>query len=79
MIRLTIEINEEKNFNLKNIDACKIKVEVQETWIKATSHEREISNRYKELINVDKKVQFMNESKEDINDIIREIAKALEE
>lgn len=63
MIKLILEIKEETNENFKNVKAVGLNVDVQEIQINATEGELKGSKFIKNQINIDKKLQIINESK----------------
>ena len=60
MIRLIIDIKEDRKFEDKNVTGTKLDVEFTEKGMKPTKAEIEVFNRYKELLNVNKKRQYWN-------------------
>lgn len=60
MIRLIIDIKEDRKFEDKNFTGTKLDVEFTEKGMKPTKAEIEVFNRYIELLNVNKKRQYCN-------------------
>ena len=75
MIKLEIEIKEEMNKDYETIKAIATKVSIKEIGIMATEGERKTSNLLKNRLKVEKKLQFVNQSSEDIEKIIQQIIK----
>ena len=63
MIKIILEIKEETKENFKNVKATGLNVDVQEIQINATEGELKGSKFIKNQLNVDKKLQIVNESK----------------
>ena len=55
MIRLIIDIKEDRKFEDKNFTGTKLDVEFTEKGMKPTKAEIEVFNRYIELLNLNKK------------------------
>ena len=63
MVKIILEIKEEIKENFKNVKATGLNVDIQEIQINATEGELKGSKFIKNQLNVDKKLQIVNESK----------------
>ena len=63
MIRLELEINEESKKEYENIEGFILNCDIKEIAVKPTESEIKTSNLFKKRLQVDKKVQFVNNSK----------------
>lgn len=80
MIKLEIEIKEEKEISLDSGIATSTEIHIEETRINASKGERKVSEILKERLKVNEKIQFENLSKrknseEIINELFNKLLK----
>lgn len=63
MLKIVLEIKEETKEKFKSVQATGLNVDVQEVQINATEGELKASKFIKNQLNLDKKLQIVNESK----------------
>lgn len=67
MVKLTLEIKEDKNFEYDNIVATGINVTIVEYEIQATKGEIKAKNLIKQKLNLKKRNQIVNECRNETN------------
>ena len=78
MIKLIVEIREDKKVESENLSITDVEVHVSEIGKKATEGERYTSALLKERMHIDKKEEIINKSCKSKKEIIENLLKSLE-
>ena len=74
MLKIVLEIKEEINEKFKSVEAVGLNVDIQEILINATEGEIKASKILKNRLGINKKVDIVNESKnEKLDKILKEL------
>ena len=73
MVKIIIEINEDKQIETEDLDCTKIDVDVAEIGKHATDKEMEVLKEYRKRLQLENKLQFINKSKKDKEKVLEEL------
>lgn len=75
MVKIIIDINEDKKIETDEIIANKVNVHIEEIGVHATEKEMEVLKEFRKRLQVDNKHQVINKSKKDKEKTIEELLK----
>lgn len=73
MVKIIIEIKEDKQIETEDLDCTKVDVDVAEIGKHATDKEMEVLKEYRKRLQIENKLQFINKSKKDKEKALEEL------
>lgn len=73
MVKIIIEIKEDKQIEREDLEFTKVDVDVAEIGTHATDKEMEVLKEYRKRLQIENKFQFINKSKKDKEKALEEL------